>query len=91
MAAAYISVIAAALPLVALVSLQNDRTLAVVTSLVVGGLILLLGLYLTIDLARNQGRLARSATRLAFYEDALKKEAEFAARVSDSRRRWLRR
>lgn len=72
MAALYFAAVVASLPLVSALSLQDDKQWAAPTSIALGILMLITNLYLTLQVVLSQRRYARSATRLAFYEDALR-------------------
>lgn len=84
MAGISLGVVVAAFPLLALISLHVDRSLAMASSIALGTVILILGMYLMFDLAVGQRRFARAKTRLAFYEEALTETA--SKRPS---RRWF--
>jgi len=60
-------------------------------SVAAGAFMLISGLYLTFQVALTQRRYARSATRLAFYENALQKMPDFNSRSSPQGVRWFTR
>lgn len=91
MAALYFSALVAALPLMAVLSLQGDKQWAAPTSVALGTLIFIFGLYLTGQVILSQRRYARSATRLAFYEEALEHMRDRDERNSRQFRRWFNR
>jgi hypothetical protein len=91
MAGIYFAAVVASLPLLTALSLQGNKPWTLAVSIAVGALTLISGLYLTLQVILTQRRYARSATRLAFYEDALRKMPHPDSRSSSRVARWLRR
>lgn len=90
MAGIYLSTLAVSLPLIGLVSLQGQAW-AVPVSIVLGTVLFIFGLHLTAQVLLGQRQYARSATRLAFYEDALRQQREDTKSGPTPSRRWFSR
>lgn len=91
MAGIYLSTLAVSLPLIALVSPRVDQTWAVPVSIVLGSVLLIFGLYFTAQVILGQRQNARSATRLAFHEEALRQHSEDSGSGHLPSRRWFSR
>ena len=91
MAGIYFAAVVASLPLLTALSLQGDEPWMLAVSITVGAFMLISGLYLTLQVVLTQRRYARSATRLAFYEDALRKMPRPDSRTSSRVARWFTR
>lgn len=91
MAGIYFATVVASLPLLTALSLQGDEPWTLAVSVTVGAFMLISGLYLTLQVVFTQRRYARSATRLAFYEDALRKMQHPESRSSSRVARWFTR
>ncbi|WP_285251223.1 hypothetical protein [Pseudarthrobacter sp. fls2-241-R2A-168] len=91
MAGIYFAAVVASLPLLTALSLQGDKQWTMAVSVAVGKLMLISGLYLTFQVVLTQRRYARSATRLAFYEEALQKMPDSNSRSSSRGARWFTR
>ena len=89
MAALYFAAVVASLPLISALSLHDDKQWAAPASIALGVFMLMSGLYLTMQVVLSQRRYARSATRLAFYEDALRHVPR--QRKSPQAARWFNR
>lgn len=91
MAALYFAAVVASLPLISALSSQDDKQWAAPTSIALGTFVLISGLYLTFQVVLSQRRYARSATRLAFYEDALRNVSARDKRSQRQAGRWFNR
>jgi hypothetical protein len=91
MAALYFAAVVASLPLISALSLQDDKQWAAPASIALGVFMLMSGLYLTVQVVLSQRRYARSATRLAFYEDALRHVSDRGERNPRQAARWFSR
>lgn len=89
MAGIYFSALVASLPLLALLSLQGGQQWAALISIAIGAVLFMFGLYLTVQVILSQRRYARSATRLAFYEDALREVRQNGGRDRSGKHRWF--
>jgi hypothetical protein len=89
MAGLYFAALTVSLPLVALLTVQDDKSSAVPLSLLIGSVLLIFGLYLTGQVISGQRKYAQSATRLAFYEEAVRQELE-NSKSEEARLPWLK-
>lgn len=91
MAGIYFAAVVASVPLLTALSVQGDKPWTLAASIAVGAFVLICGLYLTLQVVLTQRRYARSATRLAFYEDALRKTPRPDSLRSSRVARWFTR
>lgn len=91
MAGIYFAAVVASVPLMTALSVQGDKPWTFAASVAVGAFVLICGLYLTLQVVLTQRRYARSATRLAFYEDALRKTPRPDSQRSSRVARWFTR
>jgi len=90
MAGLYFAAVVASLPLLLALALQDDKQWAAPVSIAAGAILLVSGLYLTGQVLFSQRKYARSATRLAFYEDALRDVQTQNQRNRQRGSRWFR-